>query len=174
MFAAADQHSLFYERFVIMIGLREYLLTVIAAGVVCSIAKHLAGEKSTVGKITKVVSGIFLTVTVLSPIKEFQLADVEGLLDDYRIVASETAQFGADMANDAIGDIIKEKTEAYILEEAKKMDIDISVEVKLCDSDPPEPDQVIITGIVSPYKKNVMSQYISDNLGISREKQKWI
>ena len=157
-----------------MNGIREYLLTVTAAVIVCSIAKHLAGDKSTAGKITKVVSGIFLTITVISPIKEFQLSKIDGLLDDYRIMAYETAQFGADMANAAIGDIIKEKTEAYILEEAKKMDVDISVEVKLSESEPPIPDQVIITGIVSPYKKNVLSQYISDNLGISREKQKWI
>lgn len=157
-----------------MNGIREYLLTVTAAAIVCSIAKHLAGDKSTAGKITKVVSGIFLTITVISPIKEFQLSKMDGLLDDYRIMAYETAQSGADMANTAMGDIIKEKTEAYILEEAKKMDIDISVEVKLSESEPPIPDQVIITGIVSPYKKNVLSQYISDNLGISREKQKWI
>lgn len=157
-----------------MNGIREYLLTVTAAAIVCSIAKHLAGDKSTAGKITKVVSGIFLTITVISPIKEFQLSKMDGLLDDYRIMAYETAQSGADMANTAMGDIIKEKTEAYILEEAKKMDVDISVEVKLSESEPPIPDQVIITGIVSPYKKNVLSQYISDNLGISREKQKWI
>lgn len=157
-----------------MNGIREYLLTVTAAAIVCSIAKHLAGDKSTAGKITKVVSGIFLTITVISPIKEFQLSKTDGLLDDFRIMAYETAQSGADMANTAMGDIIKEKTEAYILEEAKKMDIDISVEVKLSESEPPKPDQVIITGIVSPYKKNVLSQYISDNLGISREKQKWI
>lgn len=157
-----------------MNAIREYLLTVTAAAIVCSIAKHLAGDKSTAGKITKVVSGIFLTITVISPIKNFQLSKMDGLLDDYRIMAYETAQSGADMANTAMGDIIKEKTEAYILEEAKKMDIDISVEVKLSESEPPIPDQVIITGIVSPYKKNVLSQYISDNLGISREKQKWI
>lgn len=170
----ADQHSLLYEGFVIMIGIREYLLTVTAAAIVCSVAKHLAGDKSTAGKITKVISGVFLTVTIISPIKEFQITDFKSILDDYRITASDTAQSGADMAAAAMGDIIKEKTEAYILEEAKRMDIEISVEVKLCDSDPPEPDQVIITGIVSPYKKNVLSQYISDNLGISREKQKWI
>lgn len=157
-----------------MNGIREYLLTVTAAAIVCSIAKHLAGDKSTAGKITKVVSGIFLTITVISPIKEFQLSKIDGLFDDYRIMAYETAQSGADMANTAMGDIIKEKTEAYILEEAKKMGVDISVEVKLSESEPPKPDQVIITGIVSPYKKNVLSQYISDNLGISREKQKWI
>ena len=157
-----------------MNGIREYLLTVTAAAIVCSIAKHLAGDKSTAGKITKVVSGIFLTITVISPIKEFQLSKIDGLFDDYRIMAYETAQSGADMANAAMGDIIKEKTEAYILEEAKKMGVDISVEVKLSESEPPKPDQAIITGIVSPYKKNVLSQYISDNLGISREKQKWI
>lgn len=157
-----------------MIEIREYLLSVTAAAIVCSIVKHLAGDKNTAGKITKVVAGIFLTVTIVSPIKEVQLRNVNELLDDYRIMASDIAQSGVDMANAAMGDIIKEKTEAYILEEAKKMEVDISVEVKLCDSNPPEPDQVIITGIVSPYKKNVLSQYISDNLGISREKQKWI
>lgn len=156
-----------------MNGVAEYLLTVTSAAVVCSIAKSMAGSKSTAGKITKIVSGVFLTVTLLSPVMNFPLDDVTDFFEDYRSLASEAAASGTEMAAAAMGDIIKEETEAYILDKAVKMDLDITVEVTLCDSDPPAPYQVIITGTVSPYKKNVLSQLIIDDLGIPRENQQW-
>lgn len=157
-----------------MAGLGEYLLTVTAGAIICSIARYIAGDKSTAGKITKVVSGIFMTVTLISPIIEFQIDDLSYFLDDYRSMASEVSESGAQMANSAMEDIIKENTEAYILEEAIKMDMNITVEVTLCDSDPPVPYQVIVTGTVSPYKKTVLSRFISNNLGITQENQQWI
>jgi hypothetical protein len=73
-----------------------------------------------------------------------------------------------------MGDIIKSKTEAYILNEARKMELDITVEVELSDADPPAPCRVFIKGTASPYKKTVLGRYISDNLGIPQENQQWI
>ena len=157
-----------------MRGMGEYLLTVTTAAIICSIVKQIVGEKSTTGKITKVVSGIFMTLTLVSPFMDFQISEIGRYMEDFRLDATAIAQTGAETANTAIGNIIKAKTESYILEEAKKMELDISVEVKLCDSDPPAPEQVIITGTASPYKKNLLRQFIVQNLGISREKQQWI
>lgn len=157
-----------------MSGIAEYLLTVSSAAIACSIAKSIAGEKSTAGKITKVVSGIFLTVTLISPVVSIHITDVTEFFEDYRIEASEITEAGAQMANTAMGDIIKCNTEAYILEEAAELGLDIAVEVTLCDSDPPAPYQVIITGVIPPYKKSVLTQFIANDLGIPQENQRWI
>lgn len=157
-----------------MQGIHKYLLTVTAAAIICSIAKYLTGEKSTVGKITNVISGILLTITVISPFRDFRINDWQNYLNNHRNRASDASQTGIDMAKNAVGDIIKDRTEAYILDEAEKMDLDISVEVKLSDTNPPTPEQIIIIGTVSPYHKTILSQYISANLDIPREKQQWI
>lgn len=154
--------------------IHKYLLTIIAAAIVCSIANHLVGDKKISGRITKVISGILIIITVVSPLQDFRIGDLGNYLNDHRRLASDTAQGGVKMAKAAVADIIKEKTEAYILDEADKMDLDISVEVKLSDTDPPTPDQIIIIGTVSPYKKTLLSQYISVNLDIPREKQQWM
>ena len=62
----------------------------------------------------------------------------------------------------------------YLLKEAEEMGLDITAEVKMCETDPPTPQQVIIAGTVSPYKKQVLAKMISDDLGISRENQRWM
>lgn len=157
-----------------MTAVKEYLLTVTTSAIICCVAKQIIGEKSSAGKITKVVSGVFLTVTLLSPLVNFNIADIDFYLEDTKSTAAAVSDMGADMAASAMGDIIKNKTEAYILDEARKMELDITVEVELSDADPPAPCRVFIKGTASPYKKTVLGRYISDYLGIPQENQQWI
>jgi stage III sporulation protein AF len=157
-----------------MSGVKEYVLTVAAAVLICSIAKQIIGERNASGKIVKVVSGVFLIVTLLTPLTDIQIGEIDAFWEETRSMASDASDHGLDIASSAMGEIIKQKTEAYILDEAKNMGLDVTVEVKLCDSDPPVPCQVIITGSASPYKKTALCRYISNNLGILPESQKWI
>lgn len=157
-----------------MASVREYLLTVAAAAIICALAKQIVGEKSASGKIVKVVSGVFLTVTLLTPLINIRLDDLESYFEDTRSMAASATEQGVNMASDAMGEIIKQKTEAYILDEAKSLGMEIAVEVRLRDSDPPVPCQVTITGTVSPYKKTALCRYIENNLGIPQECQQWI
>ena len=88
--------------------------------------------------------------------------------------AEETRDDGIESASSAMADIIKQQTEAYILDKAVSLGVNIDVNVKMSDTNPPVPKEVILSGNVSPYMKNKMIQYITANIGISEENQRWI
>ena len=78
------------------------------------------------------------------------------------------------MAKDAAGEIIKARTQAYILDKARSLDVALTVEVFLDDATIPAPCGVRIEGAISPYAKKVLSQMMKDDLGIPPEEQIWI
>lgn len=156
-----------------MQGIREYFLSIAAAAVICALAKHMVGQKGTGGKIIQMITGLFLVITLIAPIRTIKFDDIEYYFDDIRYDAEEIVSNGTKMANDALGNIIKEQIEAYILDEATRLGTQMDVEVKLSDSNPPKPSQVTIKGSVSPYQKQCISQYLSQSFGISQEHQIW-
>ena len=124
-----DQCSLLYERGDIMDRVAEYILGITAAGVICAIVKHMIGEKNVSSGIIRVVCGIFMAVTVLSPLVTIRLKDMEFLVDEFRLSGQAAAGQGVDMANEALEDIIKQETEAYVLNEVNRLGLDLCVSV---------------------------------------------
>lgn len=153
--------------------LRSYLLSITAAAVISAIILQITGNKSATGKILKTVTGLFMSVTLLSPLIRFRIRDMEKYIDEFRLSSEYAAGQGVEMAREELSHIIKDQTESYILDEASKMGMEMSVEVKLSESNPPQPCFVILQGAVSPYQKKYLSQHITDKLGISQENQQW-
>lgn len=156
-----------------MDGLRDYIISIVSAAVLCSIAQGLIGKKSTYATIIRMVSGIFLAVTVISPWAKLQIADFTEYLKDLELEANTAAAVGKDALKDGLGSIIKEKCEAYILDKATSMGLDLSVEVTIDGSATPVPSAVTITGNISPYQKQKLKQIIAEEIGILEENQKW-
>ncbi len=156
-----------------MAEVKAYLLSITAAAVVCTILRHIAGEKGTTEKIIRIITGVFMAVTLVSPLLNFNLKDIERYFSDFQAMSADAAETGTQMANAEMTDIIKLQTEAYILDKARQLGLEIDVEVKLSESNPPVPCHVVLTGTVSPYQKRYISQHISDKLGISQENQQW-
>lgn len=151
----------------------EYLLSVVSAAILCAIVKNISGEKSVGGKIIQVITGLFLVITMISPVTNFRLKNIEEYFDDFRFEAEDYTSQGTQIAKEEYSSIIKHQTEAYILDEAVRVGAQMNVEVKLSDSYPPMPYQVVIKGSVSPYQKQYISHYISNNMGITQEHQIW-
>lgn len=156
-----------------MDSIRQYLLTITAAAVVCSMANVLAGKKGTSAAVIKLLSGLFMTLCVISPLVKLEKIDFGIFTDGLAAEAAQTASYGEIMAKDAAGEIIKARTQAYILDKAASMNLDVAVEVMLDSENPPKPCAVTIEGDVSPYSKEILSQYIADNLSIAKEDQQW-
>lgn len=173
MLTPTDQYCLLHERGGMMDGIRKYLLLVTAAAVACAMVSTLMGKKGGTAAVIKMLCGLFLTFCVISPIVNLERIDFSMFTDSLSENAALAASSGETMAADAIGDIIKTRTQAYILDKAASMDLDIAVEVILDSANPPQPCAVVIQGAVSPYAKEVMSQYIADNLAIAKEDQQW-
>lgn len=155
-----------------MDGLRQYVLELVIAALICGIITGLVKEGS-LREILKFICGVFLAVTVLRPIVG---TDFLTLLDFSHLHTDDAAQAvsaGENLSRDAAAAIIKAECEAYILDKAAQLEVQISAEVTLSEDDPPVPVSVLITGNVTPYNKLRLEEIIQEDLGITKENQLW-
>lgn len=153
--------------------MKEYILSIVAAGIVCSIAGSLVNSKSALGQILRLLTGIVMVITIISPVLNISFSHITDYLDDLSIQGEIYASNGTTAAKESMSVIIKEQIEAYILDKADHMDLDIAVEVALDDRNNSIPCGVTITGKLSPYAKGILGSYIEEKLGIAKEHQRW-
>ena len=153
--------------------MKAYIMSVIATAILCAIIKAFVGEKSATGKIISLLCGTVIAIAVVKPIDDIKFYNIPSYLHTLSADADRYIQDGANAAEKSISNIIKTQTEAYILDKAVRMGLDISVEVELDDQSGNVPVGVRITGKLSPYAKEVLSSYIQDDLGIAKEMQRW-
>ena len=151
--------------------LTQYILSVTAAAVLASILRILAGEGA-MEKLTKLLTGLFLAVTVLSPLVRLEIPDPSHWLEDYLADGDEAARAGEVMAKEYSAAIITEEVEAYILDKAASMGAALAVEVELGEGGLPE--TVTLTGSVSPGHRAELSRTMDEELGVEEEAQIWI
>lgn len=153
--------------------IKSYVLRIVIAAIICAAVKSLVNEKSAIGQITKLLCGILMAVTVISPLATISFQNITSYMDSISVSADAYVKDGSLLAQESITEIIISKTEAYILDKANSMGLQIDVEVELDDNNNKIPCKVTIHGVVSPYAKEVIGAYIEENLGISKEYQKW-
>lgn len=154
-----------------MEAIRQYLISVTAAAIICGCAVSILGKKGTVGGITKFLCGLFMTVTVISPLVDFRLPDMNVFWNTLQEKAQQSVAEGEIMAEEMKSVIITERVETYILDKADSMGLSITVDISL--DDELLPDLVIIHGKAAPYAKTKLYHYITENLGIPEEKLSW-
>lgn len=157
-----------------MDAIRQYIVSVAAAAILCGILRELLPGKSAVASLLKLVSGIFLAFVVISPVRNLEMTNLGLYMDSFSYQGEVIAASGENMRRDAMAEIIKDQTEAYILDKAQTLAASLSVEVSLSDTAIPVPQSVRIQGAVSPYARNVLERILEDDLGIAKENQSWI
>ena len=173
MSSVAHKHSLLYERCDVVDTIRQYLISVVAASVITAVLTSLVGKKGAHQTVIKLLCGIFLTITVISPWANIKINDLTGYMNELNIDAGLAVEEGAAMALDASASLIKSKVEAYILDKASSLGLSVSVEVTVGDESPCLPCAVSIHGSAAPFAKQRLQQLIAQDLGISEENQKW-
>lgn len=154
--------------------IRGYIISVTAAAILCGIMNTLIGKNSRHHSLIKLICGLFMVITVISPLITIRIGNVSDYFGDLSDKGYSITADGKECAYRELCSIIKSKTEAYILDKAVSMDLDIQVEVTLNSDNPPLPCAVIIKGSTAPYSKEVLTDYIAKVLGISKEDQQWI
>ena len=77
------------------------------------------------------------------------------------------------MTKEAIAAGIKSRTQAYILDKAMALELQLQVEVVLSEDEIPVPEEVRLAGKASPYAKARLQQIIKEDLGIDKEHLIW-
>lgn len=154
-----------------MDGLRQYIVSIIIAALICGIIDGFSCGKT--GSTLKLITGLFLTLTIFRPIFQINDLDFSDMIVSYTREADDSISFGEQAAQNAAGQIITEHVRAYILDKAQSLGLEISVEVFLEDEAPFLPDRISIVGSVSPQDKRRLETYISETLGIPKENQQW-
>ena len=154
--------------------IRSYLLSIIVAALICSILSALPGKNGTLNAIRKTLCGVFMSVTLISPLTALRIPDLDQYLDTFRWEASDAVQTGELMSRQTAAQIIKQQTATYILDKAKELGASLEVTVTLSDGQPQTPCAVTISGMVSPYLRQRLTDLIEEDLQIKKEDQHWI
>lgn len=158
-----------------MAQLGKYILSVTAAAIIVGILTSLLDKKSGSAALMKLIAGLFLTFTAIAPIAKLDLSGLSSFVSGFESDGYAASADGEKLARGAMGDIIKNETEAYIMNKAKTYRAELTVEVTLGQTDGiPVPAGVTVAGHVSPYAKAQLQQVMEEELGISKENQRWI
>ena len=157
-----------------MSQIQEYIISVVAAAIICAIIQSLTLKNTAGTSIIKLLCGVFLAITVIAPLKSFQFEDITEKINILQADAKEYTNEGITAAVSERNAIIKKQTEAYVTNRAESIGLDILVSVQLSDQDMPLPEEIEITGSASPYKKEQLNNYISQDIGIAKENIIWI
>ncbi len=169
MLIASGQHNLLYERDWIMESIKTYLISVTASAVICSGIISLVGEKGS--PITRLLVGIFMTCTILSPLVDIKLENLEYITEGILLEANDAVSVGKNMAATDSRKFITEQYEAYILDKASSLHADVTVSIHLEETG--LIDSITIRGQISPYAKAELTKYLTNELGIPEEDQNW-
>jgi len=153
--------------------MKQYLLSILSAAMISGLVTKLMGEKGTQGALGKLIAGLFLAFTVISPLKEFRLKDLTEITDSYTQTAQAIAEEGKTMTTQAVAQRIKQECEAYILDKARQLDTELAVTITLNEEVIPTPVGVALSGNISPNSKRTLEAMIAQDLGIPREAQTW-
>ena len=155
-----------------MEALGRYVVSVTASAMICAVVMSLGGSG---GKkaLLQLICGLLLAVTVLRPVAQVNLEALLEIPGTFTQGAQGAAQSGEKMAREAMVDIIKSETEAYILDKAAGLNAAIAVEVSMEEEGTPVPVGATLSGEASPYARKRLEQILQTELGIPKENQRW-
>ena len=148
----------------------DYVLRICCCALICGALGAIGGAGAGV---RKVVQGLFLAFMVISPLRQIELDGLFELPQTLYEQGQEISQAAAMDTREEIEAVIKEELVSYILVEADSLGAEIEVASITLDPDTLEPVEVALSGDISPYKRQMLSGYLYEELGIGKEQQIW-
>lgn len=156
-----------------MDAIASYVMTLVCGAVICSIILSIGGTQGAGGSVRRMVCGLFMAFLAISPLRDLDLGELPETLDAFSAEAEIAAQDGVAIAEESVLSVIKSQTEAYILDKAGELGLEVEVSV-LVEEGTRLPVKVIITGSAAPYQKQVLNDCIRENLGIEGSAVQWV
>ena len=152
---------------------KEYILNIVAVGMITAICITLVQKNTSAGMIIKMLGGIFLVITLISPLVKIRFDDLGVLWEQISAEGDLLAQEGNDSTQEALSTVIKEDLEAYILDKADELGLTLKVTVQMDQHNAVMPQTVKLQGAASPYQKRLLSAFMEEELGITEAQQEW-
>ena len=153
--------------------LRQYLLSILTAAIICAIISMLTKRHQAISGIIKMISTIFLSVTIFSPLMDLKIDDNFAFPAQFSQEAEKIISSAQTDIHYETEEIIINQTESYILEKAALYGVNLDVSIKL-NNDTGVPASVILCGMVAPGAKQRIQDLIVEEIGIPKEEQVWI
>lgn len=154
-------------------AIRSYLLSVVAISLLSSILLTVT-PKGSVRKTLTFLCGLAMILVTLGPVAKMDFDRMAQSLAKAQIAAEEAAS-GVTIDNqELVAELIKEKSETYILDKAEDLGFWPSVEVTVqTDAEYPYPYQVKISGRCTEAQRQQLTRDLEQNLAIPAERQEW-
>lgn len=153
-----------------MEGLREYLLRLLWAALVCGIVNRTA-KGSGCAPVIRLLCGVFLTVVLVQPLGRFSFDAPLQWTQGLETAAADAVRQGSREAQAQKEAIIKARLEAYIVEKAAQAGASVTADITLGGDGLPR--AVTVTGALSPAAKRQLRQVMTEALGIPEVRQQW-
>lgn len=151
-------------------ALRNWMTEILIASVFLSVAEKLVPEGS-VRKIASMTGGLILLTVLVRPMAHFRSAGFQLDTENYAAAIQERQTELREENENALSELIEERTAAYISDKAAGLGLTVTVRVE---TEPgadgtPLPERVYLEGT----KSEELSHWLAEELGIPAERQVW-
>lgn len=171
MSADYGQCDLFYAGGGIMEHLRTYILSVVAAALLCALSIRLMGKNAAGFAVVRMVCGVIMAAVILQPFGKLRMPNLSAYFSDLEKQVRSVVSMGTDKSLNEISSRIQHQTQAYLQNKAQELGAELQIQVTLNERFVPE--AVILSGTISPGAKAILSEVITKDLGVGEEGQFW-
>ena len=153
-----------------MEAVREWLTSLVLVSLLLSVTQSLIPE-GTLRRAASFTGGLILLFALLRPVLGADLRRLELDFGGYQAEIAARQEELTAARTEAMTSIIAERTEAYILDKAGEMGLEVSarVETRAGEDGVPVPWSVELTGL----RTEALASYLETELGIPAERQVW-
>ena len=153
--------------------IRGYLIRITAASILAALIRRMAPSGGP-GRAAKLGAGLLILLTAFGPLARADpVAAAERLARSGYDDPLSTGDFSRE-TNRLMSDLISGQAEAYILDKARALGLEVTAEVETRVEDYyPVPWRVSIRGSPTETQKTALSRVIEEELGIPAARQEW-
>lgn len=157
-----------------MRSIASYLIGIVGACLIASVARLMLSGSKHYKALGNTVIGVFLILSVLSGAAriDWNIGDLSNM--DFSAGFDRITADADFYQQESLRESIKAQTQAYVWNKAKELSLDVELEITLSETYPYVPCAICIKGEVSPYAKYQLSSYLTNEIGIPKEAQKWM
>ena len=155
-----------------MDGLRTWLMSVLAAAVLCALARALMPEGA-VKRAGGLACGLVLLTAVLTPAIELSPAAAEAWAAEWSAGQRQTEEELRQIVQDTMKGIIEREFAAYIVDKAAEWGLTVTAEVGCTETEEGVylPSRTQVSGPLSQEDRNRLASLIREDLGVPTERQ---